>query len=1487
MNIAGSGTPYWYEWEIGLLECLKMMRDSNIQSVILQSEDFVSLDDVVVNYIDGTITNIQVKHTDVEDNFTYSTLTNGDKPMLEKWIKEWSEIRKTHNIREIRIVTNRKWGNRISGTKCSFKQFIEDVWPKFQLDYRYQSKVKSENEALDWFKKQIKCLNQDSFEFVKILNFYQEMDLSDVELEIRKCVSKLLGTDKKEAIDRATNSLLAKLSLWSTSQRKQQEIFREDIYNALCVASKIIPNYELYPEKPIFPSRETFAREFIEKIKNSHEKIIFLQGLPGSGKTNFVSYLAQLTDSIVDFRFYTYLPVSKEYPTFSDDEGYYTGDLLWRSLLHQLKEGFEKHNLLYKFDFPLIFDYLSITEMREKVLSFLPKYAEVLGRTCYLFIDGLDHAARSYNSRNSFLYQLPFPNEINGNVKFILVGQPVNDKYPSGLINNNQIEYIVLPVLNELDVNMLLFNESIDIPNVDRVSLTKSIIEVVGNNALNILFSIREIKRFKESYTFDSIISFLQERNLNNQIDRYYDWIVSSVTNGGILLLKIKIIFAFTSQKTKVSDIARMCGEKSEEVVYILNQLYPIITCDSDEYYVFHNDVRLFFKELMVSHSNYEQLALSIYNNIMVYEELDRYKYDIAFDMLYIMHDKQHVFELFSTKYIIKSIQYNVSVNKLIRQFNSLAKLMIENDSLEYVDKISFAALTISQYINNIQYNEKDDLIYDAEFILRKTESEKYILSIKDKMNTIVKDIYVLLKKGQRLRAKKVYDEYLSLIKLDDYLILNWDSIKNECIEQVGYICRFFSRNIMELKDEVGHNKYIHYVKGWLDASSHFVDEEEIYKTFTFKYYQYDFLNNYTKRVCGEKRLNKKSFDVLSEIYVNGSHNITISSIIDLCVYGLFNGYNVEKLQQMISLREFEILESDEFEIKVDKIIYWVKCCFCLYEKYKHYDNIPQLYLDILEQNHIKDKDRGYTPAIEQFKLFKIICKDYFEGNLDNDIQIEMIYRTVYFDRQYGVGACIDCNAISIMKFLKSILYYTYARKTEKDLLNLCRKIKDLFLFANACYICELSELFYLSKDEKDFLDIAEYWCGSEGILWYNSYDNVEYIGRNIVNILLKFNKKERANVIEKCILFKLLGYVNHKDYSLNGLLKCYECLPQSETKLHKYGMSLLAISDKACSIGDNRMSSRIESALFDTAIDLGVKHINALYEFKNNPKEFYHWRQCFLDAYYKKLINEELMDCELLALYEIVNAWINENIECSNRYGDNRTDYLRKYNYKIIENIKDIKLYEKLKSYHKHFSKINKESDGEVKKYSENDKLFLDEICKNGYDDQIEKKIVSTFSNVYCSQVQLLLTIGNIINLDNNKFVSNCVVEYIIRKRKYGYHFEGLDELIERYYMFFTQDDWMKLFINIIDSPSLSNVEEFYYVSNDIEILCLYYFRGTNSHKLTNLYNAKLETHWDWLTSCGITNMTSYELFVNDSINSLMDFSNYHLGKNTVLEID
>ena len=440
MNSSGLGTPYWYEWEIGLISCLDMLYEDNIESVVLQSSLYHSLDDVVVNYRDHSSLNIQVKHTDIKQNFTFSMLINGtdDKdPMLKAWAKEWKQTKNKYNIQEIRIATNREWGpNRNNQDKvCSFKHFVEKALPKWKLNYNY---LEPDNVSSDPAKhkeyiyefngiKKVKdvldsVLGTDAEEFIKLLNFVQEPSKEEVEKNIQERVIKILGTDRPEPIEAALNSLYAKLRVWSTSSREKPEITKRDIYETLCVEKPFpeIPKYDLYPEKPIFPSRHTFGEKFIKEITSCAQKFIFLEGLPGCGKTNFISFLANQKDSIVDFRFYTYLPPGPQSIYFSDDVGYYSSDYLWGSILTQLRSNFSKLHLLYDVCFPLIYSFMSILEKRATALKFLPIYAEKIQKPVYLFIDGLDHAARCKDYQSTFLQQLPSPDEIGENIKFVL-----------------------------------------------------------------------------------------------------------------------------------------------------------------------------------------------------------------------------------------------------------------------------------------------------------------------------------------------------------------------------------------------------------------------------------------------------------------------------------------------------------------------------------------------------------------------------------------------------------------------------------------------------------------------------------------------------------------------------------------------------------------------------------------------------------------------------------------------------------------------------------------------------------------------------------------------------------------------------------------------------------------------------------------------------------------------------------------------------------
>ena len=396
MYNSGIGTPYWFEWEIGILECLNMLQDTSIESVILQSTDFQALDDVVVNYSDKSILNIQVKHTDEDANFTYSFLASGKKPLLNELALEWKNNKDNYNFKGIQIVTNKKWGPQETDGKCSMDDFISKVFPCLQDNYNYTSAKPNEQKAIEWYRENLE-INLDSKEaacFTKIFSFRKESCLADVEEKIRVKIGEILGTDNSDAIDFCLNSLLSKLNIWATSRREKQEITRENVYGALCYTEPDVPSYELCPEKPILPSRQRFGETFIDDIKKNSNHIIFLEGLPGCGKTNFISYLSQMNESIVDFRFYTYLPVNKVDGSYSDDEGFYLGNILWRSILVQLKKKFEENNLLSVVKFPLIYQFMSVSEMRETVIHFLPEYAKCIGRPCYFFIDGLESCCK-------------------------------------------------------------------------------------------------------------------------------------------------------------------------------------------------------------------------------------------------------------------------------------------------------------------------------------------------------------------------------------------------------------------------------------------------------------------------------------------------------------------------------------------------------------------------------------------------------------------------------------------------------------------------------------------------------------------------------------------------------------------------------------------------------------------------------------------------------------------------------------------------------------------------------------------------------------------------------------------------------------------------------------------------------------------------------------------------------------------------------------
>lgn len=1480
MGNAGIGTPYWYEWEIGIIECLHMMTDASIESVTLQSSKFQSLDDVVINYADGSIANIQVKHTDVNDSMTYSYLES-DK-MLKSWASEWNKVKTNYKIRSLSIVTNRKWGPKATNGKCSFSCFINEVLPKLKNDLSYCGENIQEKNAIEWFKKTINLNENDTDEFIQIIKFKNKEDLAGLEVQIKDLLSIILGTDKQEVINTAIDRLRSSLEKWATSRREKNEITKEDIYSVLCEPHYRLPEYKLSPETPILPSRLAFADQFTKRLTESDKSIIFLQGLPGAGKTNFISYLALRTDSIVDFRYYTYLPVNSDTPSFSDDEGFYSGKDLWSSILYQIKSKFENLNLLSELEFPILYDYLTITELRAAVFKFLPIYAEKCGRTCYLFIDGMDHAARSSKTKDTFLSQLPRPDEVGEGVKFILVGQPINDKYPTWLINNSAIEYIKLPSLETDDIKTIIETKNIVIENMDINTLALSVIQTVGNNTLNVLFAILEIQKLSEDLDFDSIINQLKIHGLNSYIDRYYEWIVSSVSSESeILLLKIEAIYAFASKKITIENLVDLCEADKLTVEAVLHKLYPIIVSDDFGYYVFHNDVRLYFKEVIRTNSNFANIIDSITSSIIKSKTLDEFKYDILCNLSLETHNLGKIFGFYGPDYIIGSINYQIPIDRLVEQFSNVVDLFKDGYDFEMTHRLSLVSTSISKLIECVNYYEQEKRFIEAKMSSKLTRSEKYVLKSSDAILQIINDIYNLLKLNEYERAEKLYAEYFSNCEI--VKTLSDDDTNQKEFEKIGYISRFYNQD--SLRDLTLENCYVAFVSGWLDASTRFCSFSDIQQTFTFHTYDISDLHNYISEITKNPDINNETISFLSTKLCSSKH-ISIHTLTELCFSMILKRIPSESIESIIydaTVKKdfFDSLGGNISEYKVHGIQGYFKAYFCLY-KYDNTIDWDTLYKGTLKNKRISTMDRGYEPAIELMSLADRITSLFYDNKGTYSDILKTAYDLTYFARNRA-GSCSDCGTFEVLPYFKRVFLQYFVNTPEyAEKSKLCTDLLQIFTGQVPRYIDELAQLYYLFDEKELFLQIAEFWCGLNGIVWKNEYDELEYICTHIASLLNKFNETEFANKILKVMNLRILGYVGRKDYTLNGLLECYKCLPNNSEKLMSYGMDLLTLCDYANEIGDNRIN--VYDVLFNVASELGFKYLDALFELKNTPEDLPYWRKRVLSTLYDKMDKLFTNDAQRILLYKLTNAWIKAEIESNeHRPYNNGLETLYDYNHRLINTITDTDVRNKLIAKGNCTPQVNDiESLHSHDKNDEQYSHILDQLDTDGYTVENEEEIARIITYHNGSLCSLIIEIiERLPDQSKKKFVSKYVVPHLVSDSEYGFRSHGQMYIIEHIYSYFDINDWNVLFDNVFQrvSKARNDLDYFYYLNDDIEFLVLYFYLQNHSDKMVQLFMDRSKMHFSFISSSDAVNIEHQHLCIDEDISTFIDFIKKQIG--------
>ena len=625
VRLPGMADPYWYEWSVGQQYIIDMIDPANnIKYVELQADVKLGLDDVVVTYEDGEKLFIQVKHTRADDTLTFGDLVKIDNSkkneknqysllgeLAKSWIVEKSKYKKTR----VCLFTNRKAGNRESSSRDdtnikrpALNKFLKSLKKKLILVKTFDE-IEFPEYSLAWdeWKMQLKYIekDEDKLSFLRCLEIEtSQVSLKEIEEDLLERLQKNFGVK----IDIAKNLLMKldhALRVWTTSTRVASCITPEDVLAALCLDDNIVSyNHDLIPADPFFESRNTLVNELETELKEGNRKIIFLSGIPGTGKTNIISKISGKRNSIVNIRYYAYEPIdpSKEYLPMDVskrvDKSYF-----WNELFNQLRRLLK--GKLRKYNVPVVNGLMTLEEMRVKFFDIASQYAEDIKSTFIIAIDGIDHAARAGFIEETFLASLPNPEYIPSNVKILLAGQPKEDykNYPLWLFENSQdVKEIVVPPLQTSDILTLVEDKMSEKSHIYKQQIANLIGKYAHGNTLAAIFAVYEAMQQPNLIELEK---HFQNRKLSGNIQEYYKSIWDNAKkNMQIPFIDYKLagVFAFFNEPINATKMQKIFPEENISVSgwkNVLKALKPLLIVKNGNYTILHNDIRVYLSGII------------------------------------------------------------------------------------------------------------------------------------------------------------------------------------------------------------------------------------------------------------------------------------------------------------------------------------------------------------------------------------------------------------------------------------------------------------------------------------------------------------------------------------------------------------------------------------------------------------------------------------------------------------------------------------------------------------------------------------------------------------------------------------------------------------------------------------------------------------------------------------------------------------------------
>ena len=283
---SGIADPYWYEWTVGLNFAVDMLNsDNNIESVTLQAPDLQGLDDVVVKYSNGSVDCIQVKHTREEDHLSFSDIIAKKKGQsyLSKFAKDWKKLNQEVIVNKVVLYTNRNINNSANNRSGLYRPGLKSFLEKLNEQMNNVKVITDIIFPKEWEKAWERVLSEldvlendeQKLSFLKVLKIQtSQPDLLELkEMAISKIESSFHSS--VHISEKLFDKLVVALFNWTTTHREKEEIFLEDLYEALSIESYDFKGVVSLPTtEPFIESRVKFCKYLESEILKTNEKVI-------------------------------------------------------------------------------------------------------------------------------------------------------------------------------------------------------------------------------------------------------------------------------------------------------------------------------------------------------------------------------------------------------------------------------------------------------------------------------------------------------------------------------------------------------------------------------------------------------------------------------------------------------------------------------------------------------------------------------------------------------------------------------------------------------------------------------------------------------------------------------------------------------------------------------------------------------------------------------------------------------------------------------------------------------------------------------------------------------------------------------------------------------------------------------------------------------------------------------------------------------------